>query len=74
MDKRHQFMMYLLHVKDFYLYHLSPQMICIKEIALEFLDFLQNRVIKAQLPIDNDILYTYQSLRVDLSRSEKFFW
>ena len=39
MDKSCQFMMCLHYVKDFYLYHLSPQMISIEEIALEFLDF-----------------------------------
>ena len=51
-------MMYLHNVKDFYLHHLSPQMIRIKEIVLEFLDFLQNRAIKAQLPSENDELLT----------------
>ena len=44
-------------------------MINIEEIALESLDFLQNRAIKAQLPIKNDELLTrasgliYQSQR-----------
>ena len=47
MDKRqHQFMTYLHYVKDFCLYHLSPQMISIEEIALQFLDFLQIEPLK----------------------------
>ena len=56
MDKRHQLMMYLHYVKDFCLYYLSPQMISIEEIAFEFLDFLQNKAITAQPPIENDEL------------------
>ena len=58
MDKRHHFVMYLHYVKDFFLYHLSPQMISIGEIALEFLDFLQNKAIKVKLLIENDELLT----------------
>ena len=46
MDKRHQFIMYLHYVKDFYIYHLSPQMIRIEEIALEFLDFYKTEPLK----------------------------
>ena len=56
MGKRHQFMMYLHYVKDLYLYHLPSQIINIEEIALKFLDFLENRAIIAQLPIENDEL------------------
>ena len=61
MDKRHQFMMYLHYVKDLYLYHLPSQIINIEEMALKFLDFLQNRAIKSQLPIENDELLTRAS-------------
>ena len=46
------------YLKDFHFYHLSPQMISIEEIALEFLHFSQNRAIKAQLPIENGELLT----------------
>ena len=61
MGKRHQLMMYLHYVKDLCLYHLSSQIINIEEMALKFLDFLQNRAIKAQLPIENDELLTRAS-------------
>ena len=36
-------------------------MISIEEMALDFLDFLQNRAIKAQLPIENDELLSRAS-------------
>ena len=58
MDKNHQFMMYLHYVKNFYIHHFSPQEISIEEIAFQFLDFLRNRAIKAELPIENDVLLT----------------
>ena len=61
MAKRHQFMLYLHDVKYFYLYHLSPQMFSIEGIALEFLDLLENRAIKVQLPIENDEILTRAS-------------
>ena len=64
MAKRHQFMLYLHDVKYFYLYHLSPQMFSIEGIALEFLDFLQNRAIKVQLPIENDETLTRASVLI----------
>ena len=54
-------MMYLHDLKYFYLYYLSPEMISIERIALKFLDFLQNRAIKAPFVVENDELLTRSS-------------